>query len=613
VDLHILFFIHVGTRRVIVSGVTANPDSAWVTQQARNAAMEMADLGLPARFLLRDHDAKFAGGFDAVFGAEGAEVKRVGPVAPNLNAYAERFAQTLRRECLDHFLILGEGHLRHIVGEFVEHYNGERPHQARGNVPLPGAGTDLPNWLEMSAAGTVMVDRKTGDRPNLFVKRAAASIAGGIQPGVLARALTPDFLDAGLAARLLMAMPPKLAKRWSEAEVAVGVEQAYHDALDKLLALDFDTRDGEQVPHVLALSPDGKAAWVGFYDGWAREQAAVEGELAAAFSKLEGYAAWFALLHHVISRVARGDDDLVPVGRESVEAGVALCRWFAAEARRVYATLSESGEERDARRIVEFIQGQGGRITLRAFQRSNNRKYPTSDHAEAALDALVQAGLARWVELPAKKKGRPIRAVELCVTHDTHDTVEDVGEDDDPGRHDDPHDTDPGTGPDPGPVSLAETGCDGVTPDPDDPVMRVARHAAVPDAGGPVGDEPGPRCGPGTVSGERVTPPAYLLVRDRAGLAAVAAALDGTALVGLDLETTGLDPGPTASACSPWPAIPSTAGRSPTWWTAPPWTRPRSGRSWPTRTWCCTTRPSTWGSWPGWASTRPGRCGTRCC
>jgi hypothetical protein len=54
-----------------------------------------------------DHDAKFTGGFDEVFEAEGTEVKRVGPVSPNLNAYAERWVQSARKECLDHFLILG--------------------------------------------------------------------------------------------------------------------------------------------------------------------------------------------------------------------------------------------------------------------------------------------------------------------------------------------------------------------------------------------------------------------------------------------------------------------------------------------------------------------------
>lgn len=86
-----------------------------------------------------DHDAKYAGSFDAVFATEGTTVQRVGPRAPNMNAFAERWVQTLRKECLDHFLICGEKHLAHLVNEFVAHYNLERPHQSKGNVPLPDA------------------------------------------------------------------------------------------------------------------------------------------------------------------------------------------------------------------------------------------------------------------------------------------------------------------------------------------------------------------------------------------------------------------------------------------------------------------------------------------
>jgi DNA polymerase I-like protein with 3'-5' exonuclease and polymerase domains len=404
-------------------------------------------------------------------------------------------------------------------------------------------GTDLPNWLEMYRAGTVVVDRKTTERKTLFVQRAAVSITGGIQPGVLARALTPEFLDAGLAARLLMAMPPKLPKRWTDAEVDPDVEQAYQAALDKLLALDFDTKDGEKVPYVLALSPDAKAAWVAFYDSWAREQAAAEGELAAAFSKLEAYAARFALMHHVVTLIGLDCDDTAhPIGVKSIEAGVALCRWFATEARRIYAILSESAEERDARRLVEFVQARGGTITVRGLMRANCRRYPDADTAEAALTALVAAGLARWVELPAKKRGKPVRAAELCVTHDTHDAVEDDGGDDGP---DDPPDTDPGGGPGPRPVSPGETCCDGVTPDLEDPVMPVMRHAPDPLGARPDGDGT-PECSaPAADSAETVTrpvaAPAHVLVTDRAGLEMAAAAVDNTGLVGLDLETTGLD------------------------------------------------------------------------
>jgi putative transposase len=174
VDLYLLFFIHVGTRRVIVSGVTAHPDAAWVTQQARNASMEMGELGLPARFLLRDYDTKFVSGFDAVFEADGAEVKRVGPVAPNLNAYAERWVQTLRVECLDHFLILGESHLRHIVKEFVEHYNLERPHQARGNVPLPDAvSADAGKSRSLPSTGEIICEQRLGGLLKHYQRQAA--------------------------------------------------------------------------------------------------------------------------------------------------------------------------------------------------------------------------------------------------------------------------------------------------------------------------------------------------------------------------------------------------------------------------------------------------------
>jgi DNA-binding protein Fis len=98
--------------------------------------MTIADLGFPTpEVLIIDHDSKYTKDFDAVWSAEGTRVKRVGPFAPNLNAFAERFAQTLRHECLDHFLILGEKHLRHLLKEFLEHYHDERPHQSLGNRP----------------------------------------------------------------------------------------------------------------------------------------------------------------------------------------------------------------------------------------------------------------------------------------------------------------------------------------------------------------------------------------------------------------------------------------------------------------------------------------------
>jgi hypothetical protein len=280
--------------------------------------------------------------------------------------------------------------------------------------------SDLPNWLELYRGEALIVDRKTGDRPSLFVPRAAVSVTGGIQPGVLARVLTTEFFDAGLVARLLLACPPKRTKEWSEAEVAPEVRGAYEAMLESLLALDFDrSPTGERCPFAVRLTPEAKAAWVAFYRAWADEQTKAEGEVAAVLSKLEGTCARLALLFHLIPRAAdRSDCD--PIEPASIEAGEALVRWFAYEARRIYATLTESTEEKETRRLVEWVRSRpGGKATAKELQHSNGRKYPMGEHAEAALEALVGAGWGRWEDRPAGPKGgRPTRIFVLQEVSD---------------------------------------------------------------------------------------------------------------------------------------------------------------------------------------------------
>jgi hypothetical protein len=125
--LYVLFFIEVSTRRVHLAGVTAHPGSGWVTQQARNLAMQ-DQLG-ETQFLIRDRDAKYSGQFDEVFRSEGVRVIRTPFRSPKANAFAERFVRTVRQECLDHILILREHHLQRTLKEYVTHYNRERPHR----------------------------------------------------------------------------------------------------------------------------------------------------------------------------------------------------------------------------------------------------------------------------------------------------------------------------------------------------------------------------------------------------------------------------------------------------------------------------------------------------
>lgn len=133
--LYVLFFIELSSRRVLLAGITANPDGAWVTQQARNVVWELSELRTPPRFLIRDNDAKFSRAFDEIFRSEEIEVIKTPVESPEANAIAERFVGTVRRECLDWLLIANRRHLGRVLRTFIDHYNGHRPHRALGLVP----------------------------------------------------------------------------------------------------------------------------------------------------------------------------------------------------------------------------------------------------------------------------------------------------------------------------------------------------------------------------------------------------------------------------------------------------------------------------------------------
>jgi len=133
--LYVLLFIELGSRRIHLSVSTEHPDAAWVTQQARNIAMDLDDRPTAIRFLIRDRDTKFVGPFDEVFRSEGARVILTPIRAPNANAYAERVIETVRAECTDWTLILGRGHLDRTLRTYATHYNQSRPHRALALAP----------------------------------------------------------------------------------------------------------------------------------------------------------------------------------------------------------------------------------------------------------------------------------------------------------------------------------------------------------------------------------------------------------------------------------------------------------------------------------------------
>jgi putative transposase len=133
--LYVLVFIEHGTRRLHLAGVTARPTGAWAAQQARNLAMDLGDRLGTLRFLIHDRDPVFTAAFGEVFRSEGLRISPTLPKTPRMNAICERVIGTLRRELLDRILILGERHLALVLGEYVAHYNGHRPHQSRRQQP----------------------------------------------------------------------------------------------------------------------------------------------------------------------------------------------------------------------------------------------------------------------------------------------------------------------------------------------------------------------------------------------------------------------------------------------------------------------------------------------
>jgi putative transposase len=139
VRYHVLFVIDLASRRVEIGGISRCPDGLWMEQVARNLLDAGDGFLLGKRHLILDRDPLYTREFRAALKRGGVEVLRLPPSSPNLNAYAERFVLSIRSECLDRIVPLGEWHLRRSISEFVQHYRLERNHQGLENALIEGA------------------------------------------------------------------------------------------------------------------------------------------------------------------------------------------------------------------------------------------------------------------------------------------------------------------------------------------------------------------------------------------------------------------------------------------------------------------------------------------
>ena len=138
--LHAFVIVHHASRRVVHVGVTDHPTDAWITQQVRDAT----PFEEKPKYLICDNDKRYGHMFERVVRTSGSEVIHTPYEAPRANAICARFVGSLRRECLDHMLVIGELQLIRVLKAYGTYFNQARPHQGIAQqtpaprVSLPG-------------------------------------------------------------------------------------------------------------------------------------------------------------------------------------------------------------------------------------------------------------------------------------------------------------------------------------------------------------------------------------------------------------------------------------------------------------------------------------------
>ncbi|MGC9986781.1 MAG: integrase core domain-containing protein [Polyangia bacterium] len=166
----VFFVIEVKSRAVEIAGITVNPGEEWMKQVARNLVDPVDGFLRGATHLIHDRDPLFTEAFLGILGARGVESVKIPAQSPNCNPHAERFVKTIKYECLNHFIIFGERHLRRLIKEFVEHYMTERFHQGIGGQLIRNQPVSA---NDNGATGKVACRSRLGGVLNYYHRAAA--------------------------------------------------------------------------------------------------------------------------------------------------------------------------------------------------------------------------------------------------------------------------------------------------------------------------------------------------------------------------------------------------------------------------------------------------------
>ena len=133
VRFYTLFVIELSTRYVYICGTSVSPDGDWMKQVARQLTDAFDGICIGKTHLIIDRDTKFTESFRQLLKSIGVDPVLCPVQAPKCNAYAERFVRSIKYECLNRIIPLGEKHLQLAINQYLKHYNTERNHQGIGN------------------------------------------------------------------------------------------------------------------------------------------------------------------------------------------------------------------------------------------------------------------------------------------------------------------------------------------------------------------------------------------------------------------------------------------------------------------------------------------------
>src|ERR1039458_8914053 len=142
---YVPFVISIADRVAHIAGITTRPDEAWMLQVGRNLIDEESGALASKRYVIVDRDTKYTQQFRRLVEESGMEVIRLPPMSPNLNAYSERFVRSIKDECLERMIFVGQASLGRAIGEYMAHYHEERNHQGLNNTLIRAEPRDAAN------------------------------------------------------------------------------------------------------------------------------------------------------------------------------------------------------------------------------------------------------------------------------------------------------------------------------------------------------------------------------------------------------------------------------------------------------------------------------------